>query len=217
MFYFIIRWAFRIFFKLRLWFKVEGAERIPAKGAFIFAANHSSYLDPLILAASTSRPLHFITRVKLLEYPVIGWILKRANTIPVKSHGRDLSAIKDSLRLLAKGKAVGIFPEGTRTKDRKMKRGKFGVGMLAYMAKVPVVPAYIEGAFEALPRRVRTFKRHSVRVYIGKPIYFTREWEIEPSREIYQRISDEIMRQIAELRDGSYAFVAGNSGEKSYT
>ena len=200
MFYFIIRWASLIFFKLRLWFKVEGRENIPAKGAFIFAANHSSYLDPLILAASTCRPLHFITRDKVLAYPIIGWILKHSNTIPVKRHGADLGAIKDSLRLLAKGKALGIFPEGTRTKDRKLKRARSGVGMLVYMAKVPVVPAYIEGAFDALPRRPKTFKRHPVRIYIGKPVYFTKECAEEQNRETYQRISDEIMRHIAVLK-----------------
>ena len=200
MFYFMIRWAALVFFKLRLWFKVEGREYIPAKGAFIFAANHSSYLDPLLLAASTSRPVHFTTRIKILSYPVIGWILKHANTIPVKNHGRDLSVIKDSLRLLAQGKAIGIFPEGTRAKDRKLKSAKSGIGMLVYMAKVPVVPAYIEGAFDALPRRVKTFKRHPVRVYIGKPVYFTKECAGEQTKEAYQRISDEIMRQIAQLK-----------------
>ena len=200
MFYFIIRWASLIFFKLRLWFKVEGREHIPAESAFIFAANHSSYLDPLLLAASTSRPVHFTTRIKILSYPVIGWILKHANTIPVKNHGRDLSVIKDSLRLLAQGKAIGIFPEGTRAKDRKLKSAKSGIGMLVYMAKVPVVPAYIEGAFDALPRGVKTFKRHPVRVYVGKPVYFTKECAGEQTKETYQRISDEIVRQIAELK-----------------
>ena len=200
MFYFIIRWASLIFFKLRLWFKVEGREHIPAKGAFIFAANHSSYLDPFLLAAASCRTLHFITRDKVLKYPVLGWILKHSNTIPVKRHGVDLGAIKDSLRLLAKGKALGIFPEGTRTKDRKLKRAKSGVGMLVYMAKVPVVPAYIEGAFDAMPRRPKTFKRHPVKVYIGKPVYFTKECAGEHTRETYQRISDEIMRHIAVLK-----------------
>jgi 1-acyl-sn-glycerol-3-phosphate acyltransferase len=200
MFYFMIRLYSRIFLRLRLWFKVEGSEHIPAKGAFLFAANHSSYLDPLCMAASTSRPLYFIARIKLLSYPVIGWILKHANTIPVKNHGRNLSVIKDSLRLLAKGKALGIFPESTRTKDRKLKRAKPGAGMLVYMAKVPVVPAYIEGTFDALPRRVRTFKRHPVRIYIGQPIHFTSECSGKQSKEVYQRISDEIMRQIAMLK-----------------
>ncbi len=200
MVYFIIRWSALIFFKLRLWFKVKGSEHIPAKGAFIFAANHSSYLDPLIMSASTSRALHFVTRAKLLTYPVLGWILKHANTISVKSHGRDLGAIKDSLRVLAKGKALGIFPEGTRTKDRKLKRAKSGVGMLVYKAKVPVVPAYIDGSFDALPRRIKTFKRYPVRIYIGKPINFKKECAGEQTKETYQRISDEIMRQIAELK-----------------
>ncbi|MFA5146833.1 MAG: lysophospholipid acyltransferase family protein [Candidatus Omnitrophota bacterium] len=199
MFYFMIRWAAVIFFKLCLWAKVYGSEHIPAKGAFIFAANHSSYLDPLLMSASTSRPLHFIARDKLLSYPLMGWVLKHANTIPVKRHGGDLSAIKNSLRLLAKGKVLAIFPEGVRTKDRKIHRAKFGIGMLVYMAKVPVVPAYIEGTFDALPRRVRTFKRRPVRIYIGKPIYFTKECAGEQTREAYQLISDEIMREIAGL------------------
>lgn len=201
MFYFIIRWASLVFFKLRLWFKVEGGGRIPSKGAFIFVANHSSYLDPLLLAASTSRPIHFITRDNLLSHSLLGWILRHANTISAKRHGRDMSVIKDSLDVLAKGKAVGIFPEGARSKDRKIHRAKSGVGMIVYMAKVPVVPAYIEGTFDALPRRVRTFKRHPVRVYIGKPIYFTKEWAGGQTKETYQRISDEIMRQIRELKE----------------
>ncbi len=200
MFYFIIRWFALIFSKLWLWFKVEGREHIPAKGAFIFAANHSSYLDPLLLAASTSRPIHFITRVNLLSHSLLGWILRHANAIPAKRHSKDMSLIKDSLRLLAKGKVIGIFPEGVRTKDRLLHRAKSGIGMLVYMAKAPVLPAYIEGTFDALPRRIRTFKRHPVRVYIGKPIYFTKEFAGEQTKEAYQRISDEIMRQIAELK-----------------
>ena len=210
----MIRWASLIFLKLRLWLKVEGKEHIPAKGAFIFAANHSSYLDPLILASSTSRPLHFIVRIKLLSYPVVGWILKHSNTIPVKSHGRDLSVIKDSLRSLAKGKALGIFPEGTRTKDKKLKQAKSGVGMLVYKAKVPVVPAYIEGAFDALPRRVRTFKRHPVHVCIGKPIDFSKEYAGEQTKETYQRISDEIMRQIAQLKSLHAPLPAGTKPDE---
>ena len=200
MFYFIIRWASLIFFKLRLWLKVTGRGNIPAKGAFLFAANHSSYFDPFILTASTSRPLHFITRVQILSPTLLGWVFKHANAIPVKGHGKDLSVIKKSLRLLAKGRVIAIFPEGTRSKDRKLKTAKSGVGMLVYMAKVPVVPVYIEGAFDALPRQIKTFKRHPVRVYVGKPIDFAKEYAGEQTRETYQLISDEIMRQIAELK-----------------
>jgi 1-acyl-sn-glycerol-3-phosphate acyltransferase len=199
-FYHIIRLASFIFLKSRLWFKIYGGENIPRKGPFIFAANHSSYLDPLIMSASTSRTLHFLTREKVLSYPVLGWILKHSSTIMVKRRGTDLSAVKESLRVLAKGGALGIFPEGTRTKDRKLKRAKSGVGMLVYKAKVPVVPAYIEGSFDALPRRVRTFKRHPVKIYIGRPIDFKKERAAQQGAETYQRISDGIMRRIAELR-----------------
>jgi len=200
MFYFIIRWASIIFFKTRLSFNATGGRHIPSKGAFILAANHCSYLDPFLLTASTHRPLHFITRAKILTLPFLGWVFKHANTIPVKSRGRDLKAIKDSLKVLAKGKVLAIFPEGTRTKDRKLKEAKSGVGMIAYMAKVPVLPAYIDGTFDAMPRGFKTFKRHPVRIYIGKPVYFKKEYDEKQSRETYQRISDEIMRHIAELK-----------------
>ena len=98
MFYFMIRWASMIFAKSFLHFKAEGAGHIPAKGGFILAANHSSYLDPFLLTASTSRPLHFISRAQILTPTPLGWIFKHANAIPMKGHGQDLNVIKRSLR-----------------------------------------------------------------------------------------------------------------------
>ena len=200
MLYCIIRWIALIFFKLFLWFRVKGSENVPVKGGFIIAANHSSSLDPPLLAVSIRRSIHFIMRDMLLYFPVLGFVLKNCKTIPMKRHGLDLGAIKSALRVCEQGGVLGIFPEGTRTKDRKLKRAKPGIGMLAYKTKVPVVPAYIEGAFDVLPRRPKTFKRHPVRIYIGKPIYFTKECAEEQNRETYQLISDEIMRQIAVLK-----------------
>ena len=199
MYYWMIRWGSIIFFKLFLRAKVYGKENIPAKGAFIFAANHTSYLDPFLLTVSTKRPLYFITRDKVLSKTIFGWIMRHANTIPVKRRGGDLSAIRESLRVLAKGNVLGIFPEGTRSKDRTLKRAKSGVGMIVYKAKVPVVPAYIEGTFDALPRGTKTFKRLPVRINIGKAVYFTKEYTGEQGKEVYKKISDEIMFQISEL------------------
>lgn len=200
MFYFLIRWCSLIFLKLYLWLRIDGAKNIPEKGPFILAANHSSYLDPLILAASIDRPLHFVMRDKLLAFPLLGWILKRSNTIPVKRHGRDMAAVKKALGVLKDGRVLAIFPEGTRTKDRKLKRAKTGIGMFVYKAKAPVVPAYIEGAFDAMPRRVKTLKRHPVRLYIGKSINFKKECAMEQGKDAYQRIADGIMDHIAELK-----------------
>lgn len=201
MVYFLIRITSLIFFKLYLGFRVYGRKNIPKKGAFILAANHASYLDPLLLAASFHRTLYFITRDKVLKAGLIGWILKYANTIPVKRHGRDMKAIKDALSVLSRGRALAVFPEGTRSKNREFKKAKPGIGFLASKANVPVVPAYIEGSFDAQPRGIKTLKRHPVKVYIGKPIDFSGEFAKSHNAELYQNISDGIMRHIAALKN----------------
>lgn len=199
MVYFIIKFTSLIFFKLYIGFRVYGKKNVPRKGAFILAANHSSYLDPLLLAASFKRSLHFITRDRVLRAPIIGWFLKYANTIPVKRHGRDISAIKEALSILSKGKVLAVFPEGTRSKNRKFKKAKPGIGFLVYKAKVPVVPVYIEGSFDAQPRGIKTLKRHPIRIHIGRPIDFRRKCAKPQGTELYQGISDEIMQKIAAL------------------
>ena len=135
MFYFIIRWVSLAFAKLCLWFKVEGREHVPAKGAFIFAANHSSYLDPFLLTASTSRPLHFITRAQILAPTLLGWVFKHANAIPMKGHGKDLSVIKKSLRLLADGKAIAISPKAPELRIESLKERNPASGCLCVWRK----------------------------------------------------------------------------------
>ena len=200
MIYFIVR-LFSLALSKYFWCRFEGKENLPAKGPFILAANHSSYLDPLLLGASTNHFLHFIVRDKLLNFPVVGWVLKRCCTIPIKRHGNNIGAIKDAVRVLKKGNVLAMFPEGTRTKDRKLKRAKSGVGMIVSMAKAPVVPVYIKGTFDALPRRLRTLKRLPVQIHIGKPIDFSKKHDQKRGQELYQAISDEIMQHIAALKE----------------
>jgi len=202
MVYTIIKCVSRVFFKLYLRAKVTGKNNIPSKGAFILAANHASYLDPFLLTASVKRAMYFMARAELLSSPGVGWILRKAHAFPVKRYGGDLNAIKVALRTLAKGIPVGIFPEGTRTKNRQLKRAKPGVGFLVYRSKAPVIPAYIEGTFDAMPRRFSTLKRHPVKLYIGKPIDLSKECAKPQSALVYQEISDTIMRHIAELKPG---------------
>jgi 1-acyl-sn-glycerol-3-phosphate acyltransferase len=117
----------------------------------------------------------------------------------VKRREGDIKAMRQALSILNSNRPLVIFPEGTRSKDRELKPAKPGIGFIVAKTNVPVIPAYIDGSFEALPRRVDTFKPHPVRVYIGKPIYF----KIEPDmkgRQAYQKISDEIMDRIKELK-----------------
>lgn len=199
MVYWLIKFFSSLFFKCYLGITVSGRGHVPRYGAYIVAANHASYLDPLILAAVFQSPLHFLTRDKVLSAPILGRVLRHANTISVKRQGRDIGAVKKSLKVLEKGRVLAIFPEGTRSRTGRLKRAKPGVGLLVFKAKVPVVPVYIEGSFQAQPRGIKTLRRHPIRVYIGRPAYYHRKQEGRRGGERYQVIGDEIMRHIAAL------------------
>lgn len=195
---YLIGWLlFLIFFKAYLKFKVVGRGNVPKEGAFIFAANHSSYLDPIILGISSYRNLNYMARDTLFSRPLFGWVMKQIHSFPVKRHDNDFRAIKESLKKLKEGKPLVIFPEGARSKDENLKKGKPGIGFVAAKTRVPIVPAYIKGSFEAMPGGMDSLKRRPVTIYIGRPIKFN---GTTASKEAYQKISDEVMRNIAELK-----------------
>ena len=94
-----------------------------------------------------------------------------------------------------------MFPEGARSKDGSLQKAKPGIGFIAAKARVPVIPAYIDGSFEVLPRGLDTLNRCPVAVYIGKPVYFDWDTFDKHGKDAYQHVSDEIMRRISELKD----------------
>lgn len=181
--------------------KVIGRGNVPKKGAFLFVSNHCSYFDPPLLGTSIYRSLNYMARDTLFKTACSNWVMRRLNAFPVKRGNADLAAVKESLRILKDNRPLVMFPEGTRSKDKELKRGKPGAGFIVSKAHVPVVPAYIEGSFDALPHGISTLKRHPVRVIIGEPMTFSPESFVNRDRETYQRISDEIMAKISELGD----------------
>jgi len=201
MLYFIGWSLFLIIFKFYLGFTVVGRENVPRKGAFIFVSNHTSYLDPILLGTSLYRSLYYMARENLFKKRCFGWIMRKLHAFPVKRGKGDLSAIRESLGILGEGKPLMIFPEGTRAKDENLRKAMPGVGFIVAKAGVPVVPAYVGGSFTALPRGIKTLNRHPVAVYIGKPIVFDKSNFDKRDKESYRKISDEIMRDIAELKN----------------
>lgn len=198
---YFVGWSlFFIFFKIYLSFKVVGRENVPKNGAFIFVSNHSSYFDPILLGTSLHRSIYYMARENLFWKPFFGWTMGQVHAFPVKRDSGDLGALKQALAILKDEKPLAMFPEGTRSKDDNLRPAKPGVGFIAAKAGVPIVPAYIDGSLEALPGSLKTLKRHPVAVYIGKPITFDLS-QGHNSKEVYQKISDEIMANIAALRD----------------
>lgn len=167
--------------------RIVGQEHIP-EGAAMVCANHSSLLDPLLvaLAFGKSEHLHFMAKKELFSVPVIGKIIVNAEAFPVDRGSNDLGAIRTAFRYLKTGCKVMLFPEGTRVSQDDAVAAKSGAVQLASRAKVPVVPVYV-------PRKKRIFRRTPI--VIGPP------YQIEHTgREGLEPLSEQLMEKIYELK-----------------
>lgn len=178
---------------------VIGRENIQFDGPALITSNHVSYVDPPFVGCAFDEDIHFLARKTLFRFPWSNWLLTRWQAIPVDRDRPDPGSIKMIFRRLKEGKKVIIFPEGTRSPDGKLLPGEPGVGMLIAKAQVPVIPVRIYGAYEAMPREKKLPQPASVTIVFGKP------WRYDPAdfpnagKDLYQRISNEVMRRIGEL------------------
>jgi len=159
---------------LRLLFRprVTGLEHIPAEGGAILAANHVSFLDPLLLPLVVPRRrVMFLAKVKYIDKPLLHWFLRAVGVIPVAADD-PAGAVAAGVRAVRDGRLVGIFPEGTRSPDGRLRQGKTGVARIAIQAGVPVIPAGITGTDLAFPRGARLPRPRSVHISFGPPIRF---------------------------------------------
>jgi 1-acyl-sn-glycerol-3-phosphate acyltransferase len=141
----------RSFFRTFYLLEVKGLERVPADGPVIIAANHINPFDALILAASVSRRMRFVAWSKAFSLPIVGRLMIAAGCIPIDRDKPDLAAFKESLRWLKGNHVLGIFPEGTYTKDGHLTHLKPGTARIALAAQATVVPATLTGAYRAWP------------------------------------------------------------------
>ncbi len=140
----ILKALFKIFFRLR----IVGFENCPKNGPLIIAPNHTSFLDPLIAGFAVPRELNFMARSSLFRNRIFGNILKLVNAIPLKREGADVGAMRLAIDKLCMGKAVLIFPEGTRSKDGSLGTPRAGIGFLAASSGANILPCYIKGSRE---------------------------------------------------------------------
>ncbi len=175
LFYECVRRGLVLFFRVVYRAEVVGHEKVPASGPLLIAANHQSFLDPPAIGCFVrTRHLNFVARGGLFGFAPFAWLISLLNALPIRGDGSDASAIKETLRRLAQGRAILIFPEGSRTPDGKMHDFKRGVALLVKKARCPVVPAAIEGAYEAWPisRGVPRLMGQRIRVVYGDPIAY---------------------------------------------
>ena len=188
-------------------YRAYGREHILEQGGCLLAMNHESYLDPPFAGLCSRRPIHYLARKSLLDWPVIGSLLPRVNVIPVDQDRVDANALKVVIKLVRAGECSLIFPEGSRTEDGAFLPALPGIGLIIAKTLCPVVPMRIFGARAAFPRGGRPHLFKEITIVIGAPMRFTEADLVGAKREVYQRLSDRVMARIAAIEN-----VRGKSG-----
>ena len=198
-FYRKVRGTFHLLFKLFFRFRSFGQENIPFEGPVLIACNHQSYLDPIVCAIGMERELSFMARDSLFKGR-FGKIISELNAFPVKRDSADLSAIRDIVDRLSQQRAVMMFPEGTRSDTGHVKDFKNGFVLIARKAKASIVPAVIDGTFEAWPRNRKLPLPAGVRIKYGQVIPAD-EVKAMNKNELLERVHTEIREMQNELRE----------------
>jgi 1-acyl-sn-glycerol-3-phosphate acyltransferase len=152
--------------------KVYGIENVPATGGVLLAANHQSYLDPILVAVRLRRPVSFMAKSELFENPWLGWLIRSLHAYPVKQNQGDLTAVRTTIQRLEEGFALNVYPEGTRSEDGEIAPLLRGIALVLRKVDVPVVPVAIDGSYQAWPYNKKIFRPHPIRLMYGKPMYF---------------------------------------------
>ncbi len=198
--YWLARDLLAIFLRLKYRLRVTGWEHVPARGAAIIAANHSSYLDPPVTgAACRNRIVHFLARDTLLSNPVARWFFPRVGVIPLDRSRGDLAALRKAIGALKEGKVLGLFPEGTRSPDGQMRAAKGGIGFLIAKGDVPVVPLFIAGTYAAFPKGANRFRPSRIVARFGPAIAPDEIRAAMPARNDYEAVGALVMRRIRDL------------------
>ena len=204
---YLLGWcSFRLLYKFYFRWHVFNAERVPLKGGVILASNHASFLDPPLIGSGVRRGINYLARENLFRFPVMGWVLRQWQVVPVDRDGGGGAGLKAILDRLLDGGAIILFPEGTRTRDGKLQPVRSGIGLAVVKSTAPVVPVRVFGTFEAYGRHLRIPRPYRVAVKYGQPMNFAQlraEAKVcsKPRlKQIYQQVADEIIGAIAKLQ-----------------
>jgi 1-acyl-sn-glycerol-3-phosphate acyltransferase len=176
--------------------KVFGADRFPRTGGVLLVSNHQSHLDPVILGVAVPRPLSYMAKSDLFKNPLFAKLIRSLGAFPVRQGGSAAGAIKETIERLQQGRALNIFPEGSRTPDGNVAAFQNGIALVIRKAKVPVVPAAIAGSFESFPTGSSFPWLSSLRVMFGEPIQF----DDAPAGQIVSTLEAKIRDMFSQLQ-----------------
>jgi 1-acyl-sn-glycerol-3-phosphate acyltransferase len=191
----VLTWTFfHTYFRLR----TSGIEKVPRQGPLLVASNHVSGLDPLIVGVGLRQRVYFLARETLLV-GFWGWLMQLGGARPIRRNSADRTAIGLALELLNGGHTVVMFPEGTRSRDGHVQPIRSGIGLIAAKANCPVLPVYIAGARQLLPRGKHFPQPGPIGLFAGEIIPPDSVPRNEDARDHYDRIAEQIHASLLRL------------------
>ncbi|MBD1541450.1 1-acyl-sn-glycerol-3-phosphate acyltransferase [Arthrobacter sp. IA7] len=209
-----VRWTTRTLISGSCRPTVIGLENVPKSGPFIVAPNHLSFLDSVIVQALMPRPVAFFAKAeyfttKGIKGRVMKSFFEAVGSIPVErgEQAASVQALRTLLDILEDGRGVGIYPEGTRSRDGILYRGRTGVGWLALTTGAPVIPVGLIGTEKLQPAGRNAVKPQHFIMKVGEPIYFDKtgpDHSLPARRQVTDRIMDAIAELSGQERSTSY-------------
>lgn len=189
----------------------KGGENVPDSGAVILAPNHLTWADPVVLGVPLKRPAFYLAKEGLFRNAAMRWFLESMGQIKVeRAVGGNDPAIETAVKLLDQGLIVGVFPEGTRSRDDFVKRGKTGVARIAARTGAPIVPVGL-ATYDFWPRNAKLPRLgRSVYVNIGKPVQYDLKPEDADDRDKMRDVTDDVMARVKGLLDEALAAQRAN-------
>jgi 1-acyl-sn-glycerol-3-phosphate acyltransferase len=196
-------------FIFRPW--VRGVENVPATGAAILASNHLSFSDSIFLPLQCPRPVVFLAKSEYftgtgIKGALVRWFFKATGQLPIDRSGGKASeaALNTGLGVLEQGQLLGIYPEGTRSPDGRLYRGRTGIARMVLEAKVPVIPVAMIDTEKVQPIGKRFPRVRRVGIIYGQPLDFSRFDGMEGDRIVLRAVTDEIMYELMKLSGQEY-------------
>ena len=190
---------------------VRGMANIPNSGAAILASNHLSFSDSIFLPLQSRRPLVFLAKSeyftgKGVKGALVRWFFKGTGQLPIDRSGGKASeaALNTGLMVLGGGQVLGIYPEGTRSPDGRLYRGRTGIARMALEAKVPVLPVAMIDTEKVQPIGKKLPRIRRIGIVVGEPLDFSRFDGMEGDRIVLRAVTDEIMYELMKLSGQEY-------------
>ncbi len=201
--------------------RVTGTEHIPRSGPVILAGNHLSFMDPFALAALARRRVHFLAASTYFTKPgigrIAGWFLAGTGMTPIDRSGGSASeaSLRAGLAILTRGDVMGIYPEGSRSRDGRLHRGRTGVARLALLSGAPVVPVAMIGTDKVMPADSRSLipRPHRIEMRVGAPLTMDSGADLTDGAAL-RAFTDRLMVALQELGGQEYVDVYSTSGRR---